>query len=70
MISGGWFNDRVRAPKGHPDRRPDVWAAVRCCPVLAGSIGFLIVTYGLIGGLGLGMAYGCTISSLREIFPG
>ncbi|MBR1623791.1 MAG: MFS transporter, partial [Pseudobutyrivibrio sp.] len=35
----------------------------------ATSVGILIVTYGLIGGLGLGMAYGSTISTCVKFFP-
>ena len=30
----------------------------------------LLLTYGIIGGLGLGMAYGCTISTAVKIFSG
>ena len=29
----------------------------------------LLLTYGIIGGLGLGMAYGCTISTAVKYFP-
>lgn len=34
-----------------------------------GSIGALIVTYGLLCGLGVGMVYGCTISNTIKFFP-
>lgn len=67
MITGGWFNDKFTEKV-----------------LLAGTImysiglilsGFavntsmLLLTYGIIGGLGLGMAYGCTISTAVKYFP-
>lgn len=35
----------------------------------AANVGHLIVSYGLLAGLGLGMTYGCTISSCVKFFP-
>ena len=68
MISGGWINDRF-GPK-----KVILTGGVMfgCGMILAGlstSIGMLMVTYGLLGGLGLGMAYGCTISCCVKFFP-
>ena len=68
MISGGWFNDRFGPTKvilvGGL-----MFAAGMFLSGFAASIGFLIVTYGLLTGLGLGMTYGCTISSCVKYFP-
>lgn len=68
MISGGWINDRF-GPK-----KVILTGGVMfgCGMILAGlstSVGMLMVTYGLLGGLGLGMAYGCTISCCVKFFP-
>ena len=35
----------------------------------AGSLGALVVWYSLVSGLGLGMAYGCTITNTLKFFP-
>lgn len=35
----------------------------------AGSLGGLILWYSLVGGLGLGMTYGCTITNTLRFFP-
>lgn len=68
MISGGWFNDRF-GPRKVILIGGLMFGGGTLLSGFAGSIGFLIVTYGLIGGLGLGMAYGCTISSCVKFFP-
>jgi OFA family oxalate/formate antiporter-like MFS transporter len=68
MISGGWFNDRF-GPKKVILIGGLMFGIGTFLSGFANSIGFLIVTYGLIGGLGLGMAYGCTISSCVKFFP-
>lgn len=68
MISGGWFNDRF-GPRMVILAGGILFCAGMIASGFATSIPFLIVTYGLIGGLGLGMAYGCTISSCVKFFP-
>lgn len=68
MISGGWFNDRF-GPKKVILVGGMLFGGGMLASGFAGSIGALIVAYGLIGGLGLGMAYGCTISSCVKFFP-
>ena len=68
MISGGWFNDKI-GPKKVILVGGIMWGLGMFLSGFATSIGFLIVTYGLIGGLGLGMAYGSTISTCVKFFP-
>lgn len=68
MISGGWFNDRF-GPKKVIFLGGLMFGAGMILSGFAGSVRFLLVTYGLISGLGLGMAYGCTISSGVKFFP-
>ncbi len=68
MISGGWFNDKF-GPKKVILVGGIMWGLGMFLSGFATSIGFLIVTYGLIGGLGLGMAYGSTISTCVKFFP-
>ena len=68
ILSGGWFNDRF-GPKKVILVGGMLFGGGMLASGFAGSIGALIVAYGLIGGLGLGMAYGCTISSCVKFFP-
>ena len=68
MICGGWFNDKI-GPKKVILVGGIMWGLGMFLSGFATSIGFLIVTYGLIGGLGLGMAYGSTISTCVKFFP-
>lgn len=68
MISGGTINDKL-GPK---------WVifvggllfglGMLACGFATGT-GFLIVSYGLGCGLGMGMVYGCTISNSVKFFP-
>ncbi|MBP5167993.1 MAG: OFA family MFS transporter [Oscillospiraceae bacterium] len=68
MISGGWFNDRF-GPQKVILVGGIMFSVGMILSGFAASIAFLIISYGLIGGLGLGMAYGCTISSCVKFFP-
>lgn len=68
MITGGWFNDRF-GPKKVIFVGGLMFGAGMILSGFATSVAFLIVTYGLIFGLGLGMAYGATISSCVKFFP-
>ena len=68
MISGGWFNDKI-GPKKVILVGGIMWGLGMFLSGFATSINFLVVTYGLIGGLGLGMAYGSTISTCVKFFP-
>lgn len=68
MISGGWINDRF-GPKTAILTGGIMFGGGMILSGMASSVGMLMVTYGLLGGLGLGMAYGCTISSCVKFFP-
>lgn len=68
MISGGWFNDKF-GPKKVILVGGIMWGLGMFLSGFATSVGFLIVTYGIVGGLGLGMAYGSTISTCVKFFP-
>lgn len=68
MISGGWFNDKF-GPKRVILAGGIMFGAGLILSGFANSIPFLIVSYGLINGLGLGMTYGCTISTAVKFFP-
>ncbi|MEI0560496.1 OFA family MFS transporter [Brachyspira pilosicoli] len=68
MISGGWVNDKF-GPKKVLFVGGMMWGLGMLLSGFATSVGFLIVSYALIGGLGLGMAYGTAISSCIKFFP-
>ncbi|WP_086347989.1 L-lactate MFS transporter [Candidatus Enterococcus clewellii] len=68
MITGGWFNDRF-GPRNVIFIGGFLFAGGLVLSGFAGSVGFLLVSYGLVSGLGLGMAYGCTISTVVKYFP-
>lgn len=68
MISGGWFNDKF-GPKKVILIGGLMFGGGMILSGFATSLNFLIVSYGLVAGLGLGMAYGTTISSCVKFFP-
>lgn len=68
MISGGWFNDRF-GPKTVLLIGGVMFGMGMFLSGFATSVGYLICSYGLLGGLGLGMAYGCNISCCVKFFP-
>ena len=68
MISGGWVNDRF-GPKIVILVGGLMFGLGMVFSGFATSVSGLILSYGLIGGLGLGMAYGSTISSCIKFFP-
>ena len=68
MITGGWFNDRF-GPKKVIFVGGLMFGAGMILSGFATSVTHLIITYGLVYGLGLGMAYGATISSCVKFFP-
>lgn len=68
MISGGWFNDRL-GPKKVIALGGIMFGGGMIASGFATSIPFLIVSYGVVAGLGLGMAYGSTISTCVKYFP-
>ena len=68
MISGGFINDKFGPKKVILVGGLMFGIGMMLCG-LAKSLGGLIVSYGLVLGLGLGMAYGCTISNCVKFFP-
>lgn len=68
MISGGWFNDHL-GPKKVIALGGIMFGGGMILSGFATSVNFLIVSYGLVTGLGLGMAYGGTISTCVKYFP-
>ncbi|WP_075878372.1 L-lactate MFS transporter [Merdibacter massiliensis] len=68
MISGGWFNDKL-GPRNVILVGGLMFGLGMFFSGFATSVSFLIITYGLIYGLGLGMAYGATISTCVKFFP-
>lgn len=68
MISGGWFNDRI-GPKKVIALGGIMFGGGMILSGFATSVTFLILSYGIIAGLGLGMAYGSTISTSVKYFP-
>jgi len=68
MISGGYVNDRI-GPRLVILTGGLMFGLGMVASGFMTSVTGLIVTYGLIAGLGLGMAYGATISSCQKLFP-
>lgn len=68
MISGGKINDTL-GPKTVIFVGGLMFGGGMFLSGFAKSIGFLIVTYSLLLGLGLGMVYGATISTAIKFFP-
>lgn len=68
MISGGWVNDHL-GPKKVIGLGGIMFGGGLILSGFANSVGYLIVSYGLVSGLGLGMAYGSTISTCVKYFP-
>lgn len=68
MISGGWINDKF-GPKLVLLVGTSMYSIGLILSGFASSIPMLLLTYGIVGGLGLGMAYGCTISTAVKFFP-
>ncbi len=68
MISGGWVNDRL-GPKKVIGLGGIMFGGGLILSGFANSVTYLVVSYGLVSGLGLGMAYGSTISTCVKYFP-
>ena len=68
MISGGRINDTL-GPKMVLLAGGIMFGAGLLLAGFAKSVGMLILGYGIISGLGLGFAYGCTISNSVKFFP-
>lgn len=68
MISGGKINDTF-GPRMVLFAGGIMFGAGLIIAGFAGSVGMLVLGYGIISGLGLGFAYGCTISNSVKFFP-
>ncbi len=68
MIIGGRFNDRI-GPKKIILLSGILFGVGMITSSFATSIGMLIVTYGLLVGLGIGFGYGAAISVSVKFFP-
>ncbi len=68
MIAGGSVNDRL-GPRLVVMLGGILFGGGMFLSGFARSVGFLIVSFGIIGGLGLGMAYGSVISTAVKLFP-
>lgn len=68
MISGGWFNDKF-GPKAILLVGGGMFGLGMILSGFTTNVGWLIVTYGLISGLGMGMTYGTTVSTCVKFFP-
>ncbi|ALP36942.1 MFS transporter [Paenibacillus sp. IHB B 3084] len=68
MISGGWINDRF-GPKKVIFAGGLLFGGGMILSGFATSVGYLVLTYGIVLGLGTGMVYGCTISNSIKFFP-
>ena len=68
MITGGRINDKF-GPKKVIFVGGLLFGGGMILSGFARSVGFLVLTYGIITGLGTGMVYGCTISNSVKFFP-
>lgn len=68
MITGGWFNDTF-GPKKVILIGGLMFGGGMILSGFVTSVSMLVLTYGIIAGLGLGMTYGCTVSSCVKFFP-
>lgn len=68
MISGGFINDKL-GPKWVILTGGVMFGIGMILTGMVESLMGIIITYGLLVGLGLGMAYGCTINNTVKFFP-
>lgn len=68
MISGGYINDKL-GPKWVVFFGGLLFGGGMLASGFATGIPMLIITYGLGCGLGMGLAYGCTINNSVKFFP-
>ena len=68
MISGGYINDKL-GPKWVVFFGGLLFGGGMLASGFATSIPMLIIIYGLGCGLGMGLAYGCTINNSVKFFP-
>ena len=68
MITGGWFNDKF-GPKVVLLVGGAMFGLGMILSGFTTGVGLLILTYGVVTGLGMGMAYGTTVSTCVKYFP-
>ncbi|MCR4833856.1 MAG: OFA family MFS transporter [Butyrivibrio sp.] len=68
MIAGGWINDKF-GPRNVIIVGGIMFGGGMFMAGFAKSVAYLCLTFGVIGGLGLGMAYGSVISTAIRLFP-
>jgi MFS family permease len=68
MISGGSINDKM-GPKKIIFTGGLLFGGGMFLSGFAQSTGFLILSYGIMAGFGVGMTYGCTIGNSIKFFP-
>lgn len=69
MICGGFITDKFGGPRGVILTGGIIFGAGMLLTGFASTLTQIIITYGLLVGLGLGMAYGCTINNTVKFFP-
>lgn len=69
MICGGFITDKFGGPRGVILTGGIIFGVGMLLTGFATTLTQIIITYGLLVGLGLGMAYGCTINNTVKFFP-
>ena len=69
MISGGYITDKLGGPRIVILIGGSMFGVGMLQTGFATTLTQVIITYGLLVGLGLGMAYGCTINNTVKFFP-
>ena len=69
MIAGGFVTDKLGGPRAVILTGGIMFGAGILLTGFAGTLGQIIMTYSLLAGFGLGMAYGCTINNTVKFFP-
>lgn len=69
MICGGFITDKFGGPRGVILTGGVIFGVGMLLTGFASTLTQIIITYGLLVGLGLGMAYGCTINNTVKFFP-
>ncbi|KAB1438432.1 OFA family MFS transporter [Candidatus Galacturonibacter soehngenii] len=68
MISGGWLNERL-GTKVVVLIGGLLFGGGMILSAFANSVTYLVFSYGILDGLGMGMVYGCTITNSVKFFP-
>lgn len=69
MIAGGFVTDKLGGPRAVILTGGIMFGVGTLLTGFAGTLGQIIMTYSLLAGFGLGMAYGCTINNTVKFFP-